>query len=77
MNAQEMKDLALKASKKQYEEVIRQFKAEAEKGSFTLTVSDLSDGTVQLLRESGYSVEQKRSMPSGALTNSFKVSVKN
>jgi len=69
-----MKELALKASQKQFEEVIAKFKQEAEKGMFECRFENLSDGTTALLRKNGYVVEPiyYRALP----TTTSKVSIK-
>lgn len=75
MTPQELKEIALKASKKQYDEVIATLKAETEQGGFSCSVNDLTDGTIELLTKDVFFVKQKTYK--GQITNSYTVSIKN
>ena len=56
MVSNDIKDLAVDASKKQYDEVIAKIRTEAEKGSFSYRFTGLSDGVRHLLDKNGFRV---------------------
>ena len=68
-----MKELALKASQKQFDEVIAKFKIEANKGSFECEVTSLTDGTIHLLQQANYYVRQQNYK--GTPTDTYTVSL--
>ncbi len=82
MNAEEFKKMAVEASKKEYEEIMKEMKKAAESGSFSCEFETLTDGAIYQLREAGYTVNKNQrtvKSPFGIVTNQgsyFRVSLK-
>lgn len=59
MKPEELKQIALDATKKEYEAIISVMQKAANEGSFTCTVKSITDGAVHQLKEAGYDVQVK------------------
>ncbi len=59
MTPQELKDIALNASKKEYETVLDELKKAAKEGRFSAAFDSLLEGTIELLKTEGYGVLEK------------------
>lgn len=59
MTPQELKEIALQASKKEYDTVIEELGKSAKEGKFTATFTSLTDGTKELLTKEGYVVKRR------------------
>jgi hypothetical protein len=60
MTPQELKDLALEASKKEFDSVLEGLRRAAKEGRLSEGFDSLLEGTVELLKAAGYAVQEKR-----------------
>ena len=58
MTPDELKKIALDATKKEYESIMDQMKRSAESGSYSCEFSKISDGAVSQLRSAGFDVQR-------------------
>lgn len=59
MSPEELKQIALEATKQEYEAIMSEMQKAASEGSFTCTFKSISDGAVYQLKEAGYDVQAK------------------
>lgn len=59
MTPEQLKQIALDATKNEYEAIISEMQNAAKKGSFTCSFKSISDGAVHQLKEAGYNVQIK------------------
>lgn len=62
MTPDELKQIALNATKKEYELIIVEMKAAASKGSFTCRFPSISDGAKQQLTDAGFDVVKRNQL---------------
>ena len=54
MKPEQLKQIALDATKKEYEAIISEMQKAANEGSFTCSFKSITDGAVHQLKEAGY-----------------------
>jgi hypothetical protein len=59
MTPEQLKQIALDATKKEYEAIISEMQKAANEESFTCSFRSISDGAVHQLKEAGYDVQVK------------------
>lgn len=72
MTPEELKQIALEATKKEYEAIIAEMKKAATAGSFTCRFQNISDGAKHQLVEAGYEVNAKTNYNRGPYGGSSK-----
>lgn len=69
MTPEQLKQIALDSTKKEYEGIISEMQKAANVGSFTCSFKSISDGAVHQLKEAGYDVQVKTHYARGIYGN--------
>ena len=59
MTPEELKQIAIEATKKEYEEIVEKMKSSAKQGSFSCKFATLSEKVMEQLKNAGFDVQEK------------------
>ena len=74
MTPEELKKIAIDASKKEYEQIMSGLQKEAKEGSFSATFSSITDGAIEQLEKAGFLVNKRYRGAGSSSTSYYEVS---